>query len=1476
MVLTVLLAFCPMHRAPDEVIQYVEEHTAQISTIKGTRHVKPFQNEVDYWEKSIAQISELCDGLFNVQRQWLYMEGIFTSDDVQRQLSRETTEFKYINMIWQDEIIAKIRENSNALYVATKLNLFDKIQSLLKYLENIQKKMEDYLETKRAIFPRFYFISNEELVEILSLSRQPDLIQIHLKKLFDNIKYLRLVIKKTILANGIQSNEDEQINLISTLSLEGNVENWLKDLEIKMQITVREYLKNSLSALKLQLKKRDKWIKDWPSQCCVTASEIEWTSATTKALLTCQADGSLKPLKKLFRTQIKILDRYSNMSRLSLDKILRLRVIGVITKEVHGRDIIERLIKTQTMDIQSFEWQMQLRFYWERHEHNEDCIIRQTITRFTYNYEYLGCTSRLVISPLTDRCYITLTTALHLFRGGSSNGPAGTGKTETIKDLGKNFAIYVVVQNCSESLDYKSMGKMFSGFAQSGTWGCFDEFNRINVEVLSVVAQQIHSILTALSLKQKRFVFEGKEISLLPQVGIFITMNPGYAGRTELPDNLKSMFRPVSMIVPDSIYIAENFLFSEGFQNTRNLARKVYTLYQLSTQQLSKQDHYDFGLRSLTAVLRYAGEKKRINLKMTDNEVLLLSMLDMNAPKMTAQDLPLFKNILEDLFPGIDIPKIDYSKLIEAIEYEMNVHHLQITPTSIEKVIQLYETHHSRHSVMLVGKTLSGKTTTWKLFKYALITLNKQGFSEYNKVMEYLINPKAVSLGELYGQFNLATNEWNDGILSMIMRQVCADEKPDEKLILFDSPVDTSWIESMNSLMDDNKLLTLANGERISMSSQVTLLFETEDLSTASPATVSRAGIVYCDYEKLRWKPYLDSWLKQKTSQDLQTEIFNCVTKYLEPVMKYKHMHCKELVPIHELNGIVSLTKLFDTFWYLNEIQTQLNENETISGRLIEMWFVFCLIWSIAASVNDEGRKKIDIFFRETEGTFPNKDTVFEFYVDTNNQTWIHWEEQLKEGWIYNSEIPFYKMIVPTVDTIRYEYLIHNLLLNKNQVLLVGAIGTGKTTIAENVLKKLDSTLFNTLIVHMSAQTTSKMLQDIFETNIEKRTKTIYVPINGKKMITLIDDMNMPNKDTYGSQPSLELIRMWIDYEFWYDRKTQGMKFVKDMCLLTAMGPPGGGRHQISQRLQSRFNLINMTFPFEHEICRIFGTMLSQKLQSFDDDIKYLDQTITKATIDLYQTIEKKYLPTPTKIHYTFNMRDISRMFEGLLLCHKTIITNKVEFLRLWIHEAHRVYSDRFMTNNDHELFIKILSEKLAFYFDQVYHNVCHNREAPIYSDIIRKDGVYEEIRDYDKLKLFLEQTLERYNKTPLMFSMDLVMFRDAILNICRIIRVLRRPRGNLLLLGIGGSGRQSLVRLAAFICDIVIFQIEIGRRYGYGEFKEDLRRLMKLCSISNREAVFLFIDTQIIDTFFLEDINALLHTGEVPNLFRNEDIQEV
>lgn len=189
----------------------------------------------------------------------------------------------------------------------------------------------------------------------------------------------------------------------------------------------------------------------------------------------------------------------------------------------------------------------------------------------------------------------------------------------------------------------------------------------MQIEVLSVIAQQILTIQSAVRAKVKEFEFNEKLMPLNLRFGVFITMNPGYAGRTELPDNLKALFRPVSMMIPDYRLIAQIILYSEGFESASQLSTKMVKLYSLSSEQLSKQSHYDFGMRAVKSVLVMAGTLKRQNADLDENIVLIRAMRDSNIPKFLEHDVPLFEGIISDLFPGVVVPDINYGKLEQAV-----------------------------------------------------------------------------------------------------------------------------------------------------------------------------------------------------------------------------------------------------------------------------------------------------------------------------------------------------------------------------------------------------------------------------------------------------------------------------------------------------------------------------------------------------------------------------------------------------------------------------------------------------------------------------------------------------------------------------------------------------------------------------------------------------------------------------------------
>lgn len=453
-------------------------------------------------------------------------------------------------------------------------NLLDHLIKNSENLDYIERQLEDYLELKRQSFPRFYFLSNDELLEILSKASKLEEVEPHLRKCFEGLVKLYMGPDKTVntsnLILGMVSPENQVVPIVRPVTAKGNVESWLEILQKEMFESIRKLIKSGYQDWMNGVQKtRNQWILAHKGQVVAVVAQILWCMNTEDSIN--NLVNTPEALSEWFSTSVIQLNMLSAMVRGDLSSLERKIIVALITTEVHNRDVVDRLVQNECESVFSFDWQQQLRYYLENDL--ENCIIRQVTARCQYGYEYLGATSRLVITPLTDRCWITITSAVANHLGAAPAGPAGTGKTESTKDLAKSLGQLCIVFNCSDQITAVMMNKLFSGLCQQGAWACLDEFNRIDIEVLSVIAQQLLVIRMAKMAEKEKFQFEGTEISLKMTEGVFITMNPGYAGRTELPDNLKSLFRPVSMMIPDYAMIAEIMLFAEGFENAQTLSK---------------------------------------------------------------------------------------------------------------------------------------------------------------------------------------------------------------------------------------------------------------------------------------------------------------------------------------------------------------------------------------------------------------------------------------------------------------------------------------------------------------------------------------------------------------------------------------------------------------------------------------------------------------------------------------------------------------------------------------------------------------------------------------------------------------------------------------------------------------------------------------------------------------------------------------
>ena len=519
--------------------------------------------------------------------------------------------------------------------------------------------------------------------------------------------------------------------------------------------------------------------------------------------------------------------------------------------------------------------------------------------------EFYGACPRLVITPLTDRAYLTFSQAVLLGLGSAPAGPAGTGKTETVKDLARTLMLPVVVTNCGPQTSTDNVSSVLRTIASNGGWACFDEFNRINASVLSSVAEVLRSLQGILRQHLARPVvsadkqagavarlchhslapvahFGAIESRIQPTASAFITMNPGYAGRVDLPQNVASLFRPCSMVRPDLEAISANLLLSLGFSTAQSLAKRLVRLVYLASRSLVPRQRYDWGLRALKGCLLNAAEI-RGNASGDEAELhaIVASVRSTYSPRLDSEsgDAEVFDSLIVELFPGIGatIGSSILSQKVDAfapstsnsgdadLDGAMVGLGLAASPAFLNGVRQLRQLLNIRHANIILGEPSSGKTSIWRS-AVAWAGLARGGdpsmVADIIKRSSSIVLPKSMVGDSLYGRLD-SSGDWTDGHLTASLRLQAADLEAEglsptsaqefRKLLVLDGTVDANWIEDLNSVMDDTKTLVLPSRERLELQPGQRILIETASLRNATPATVSRCGIVYVPASAVPW-----------------------------------------------------------------------------------------------------------------------------------------------------------------------------------------------------------------------------------------------------------------------------------------------------------------------------------------------------------------------------------------------------------------------------------------------------------------------------------------------------------------------------------------------------------------------------------------------------------------------------------------------
>ena len=1444
-----------------DVLNKVGDNQVLLQSIKGSPYFSSFGERAVIWERKLTDLDEVLHNLNTAQRKWVYLEPYQEQMKIKQNQPggfnyREV--FKRIDDDFRLIMGDAVRDNriTSILRIGSIKSM---LNSMLEKLERCQKSLNDFLEEKRSSFPRFYFIGDDDLLQILGQATKPAIIQTHLKKLFAGIHSVNFDKEgRNILT--INSLQGEIVPLKNPVKISSEVEGWMSMLSKEMKHTLKELLKECL-----QDAKRNVGLDPlkYPSQILCLAEAIKFSEKCEEAI----KSGKLSKLLSELEAQ---LDSYTS-TELEDDensKVLQLKLKALVLDIIHYIDIVKLLDENRVKSIGHWLWQKQLRFY---QGHGDMTKIRMVDAEFAYTFEYQGNAPKLVHTPLTDKCYLTLTQGMKMGLGGCPYGPAGTGKTDSVKALGGLFGRQVLVFNCDEGIDIKSMGRIFIGLVKSGAWGCFDEFNRLEEMTLSAVSMQIQPIQTALKQNLNTVILLDKETPLDSNSGIFVTMNPagkGYGGRQKLPDNLKQLFRPVVMSKPDNEIIAEVQLYSEGFKDAKNIGKKLVGILDASSKLLTSQQHYDWGLRALVPILKGCGSMMKI-IKSSNKDLqidsekeaeIAVNALRLNTiSKLTFIDTHKFERLVSDFFPNVNFSNAGYEQLDEALRETCIELGLDVNDKQIRKAIELFEQLKQRMGVVIVGPSGSGKTTLTTILKAALEKLEM-------RVKQETMNPKAISRSQLLGHIDLDTREWTNGVLTLAALQAVDQPTDINTWIVCDGDVDPEWVESLNSVLDENRLLTLPSGWRIQFGPNVNFIFETHDLTYASPATISRMAVIYLSDENTNIQGVVNTWISKQPEERQQllgqfiSELFY---KALDWCISTNDFVIETSLVGTVLNGLSHLSKAFKSkLEFAVELIKGFGGNLSQASR--ELLAKEVLQW---CGESAPSRNPFLIYYNA------NRDRIDSYSDEINNEFDIAATDLESLPLIYTANV---KMLIAGI--------LPWLTEDKQPFIVVGPEGCGKSKILQHCFSKLRAT--NVATIHCSANITPyhvmEKLSQICLT-VSSSNGRVYTPKEADRLILYFKDLNLAQPDKYGTSQLISFLQQILTYNGFFDKNNEwiGLEAVQIVGSMTA--GTGLGRHALTTRFTSIIRTLSITEADKDQMETIYSSYLYEILKYvvpghpiWANPAKV--SSLAQSTIKVYLQLKAQF-SIDDHSHYLFTSRDVTRWCTGLMRYkQEEMDTSPSAILQVWAYESLRLFRDKLASDTDKRKFGLLLTSVLNSDWSS---NVYDSLENVFFSTAGSSESINTSMPPFGRLlgKLARQDWEAVIEKGATVFArenwkLDTYMTQE-LMDLCsRCDRVLSMPGGSVLLAGRAGVGRRNAVSIVSALHQAKVVSFKMGKNFGIKQFKAELKSAMQLSGIDNEQVFLVVEDHNMVDDKYLDMVNSLLSSGEVPGLYSPEELE--